>query len=179
MSPTTHDLPDDEWLDLVREALSLGEAPPQALDRALELWRTHGPRRGGPDTLRRWVAVLSADSWAMPPQALGLRAVPSDVRHMLFTTDARDVDVRIAPQAEGFALSGQHLGADAGGHVELSWVAGGAPVPSPLGSALNDMGEFRFDGVAPGTYLLTVRIGGDEIVLPPFDVGSPATGLGT
>ena len=178
MSPTP-DLPEDEWLDLVREALSLDEAPPQALDRALELWRAHGPRRRGPDTLRRWVAVLSADSWAMPQQALGLRAVPSDVRHMLFTAAARDVDVRIAPQGEGFALSGQHLGPDAGGHVELSWVAGGTPVPATLDSALNDMGEFRFDGVAPGTYLLTVHIGSDEIALPPFDVGSPATGLGT
>jgi hypothetical protein len=177
MSPT-HDLPEDDWLDLVREALAIGEAPPQALHHALELWRTHGPRRREEGALRRWVAVLSADSWAMPQQALGLRAAPSDVRHMLFTADDRDVDIRIAPQAEGFALSGQHLGPDAGGHVELSWVAGGTPATSPLDSALDDMGEFRFDGVAPGTYLLTVRIGGDEIVLPPFDVGSPADGPG-
>ena len=175
MSPTP-DLPEDEWLALVREALALGEAPPQTVDRALELWRTHGPRRRAADALRRWVAVLSVDSWAMPQQALGLRDAPSDVRHMLFTANDRDVDVRIAPQAEGFALTGQHLGPDAGGHVELSWVAGGTPVTLPLDAALNDMGEFRFDSVAPGTYLLTVRIGGDEIVLPPFDVGSAAAG---
>ena len=178
MNPTP-ELPEDDWLELVREALAIGDAPPRTVDRALELWRTHGPRPRGPEALRRWVAVLSADSWAMPQQALGLRAVPSEVRHMLFTADDRDVDVRIAPQADGFALSGQHLGPDAGGHVELSWVAGGTPVMSPLDTTLNDMGEFRFDGVAPGTYLLTVRIGSDEIVLPPFDVGSPATGLGT
>ena len=177
MSPTP-DLPEDEWLALVREALALGEAPPQTVGRALELWRMHGPRRRGADALRRWVAVLRADSWATPQQALGLRNAPSDVRHMLFTANDRNVDLRIAPQAEGFALSGQHLGPDAGGHVELSWVAGGSPVPSPLDRALNDMGEFRFDGVTPGTYLLTVRIGGDEIVLPPFDVGSSAIGGG-
>ena len=178
MNPTD-DLPEEEWLALVREALAMGDAPPRSVSGALELWRTHGPRRQAPDALRRWVAVLSSDSWAVTPQALGLRALPSDVRHMLFTADERDVDVRIAPQAEGFAVSGQHLGPDAGGSVELSWVAGGTPVPAPLGSALNDLGEFRFDGVEPGTYLLTVRIGSDEIVLPPFDVGSPAAGPGT
>lgn len=178
MNPA-NDLPEEEWLALVREALSIGDAPPSSVRGALELWRTHGPRRHAPDAPRRWVAVLSSDTWAVAPQALGLRALPSDVRHMLFAADERDVDVRIAPQAEGFAVSGQHLGPDAGGSVELSWVAGGKPVPAPLGSALNDMGEFRFDGVEPGTYLLTLRIGSDEIVLPPFDVGSPAAGPGT
>lgn len=177
MSPT-HDTPDDEWLQLVREALDMGQAPPRTVDLALELWRTHGPRRSGPGALRRWVARLCADSWTLPQQAFGLRAAPSDVRHLLFTANERDVNLRISPQPEGFALSGQHLGPDAGGHAELSWVAGGTPSPSPLGIALNDTGEFRFDGVAPGTYLLTVRIGSDEIVLPPFDVGSCADGAG-
>lgn len=177
MSPTP-DTPEDDWLDLVRQALAVRDSPPQTLQHALDLWRTHGPRPRGTPPQRRWGAVLSADSWALPQQALGLRAAPSDVRHMLFTANDRDVDVRVAPQAEGFALSGQHLGPNAGGYAELSWVSGGMPVTSPLGTALNDMGEFRFDGVAPGIYVLTVRIGGDEIVLPPFEIGLPAAAPG-
>ena len=33
------------------------------------------------------------------------------------------------------------------------------------------MGEFRLEGIRRGTYVLTLRLGEDEIVLPPIDVG--------
>lgn len=166
-------LPDEEWLELVRQALTMPEASPQLVLSALELWRTHGPAPAAAATVRRWVAVLGFDSWSAPPLALGLRALPSQVRHLLFSADERDVDLRIVPEAEGFALSGQHLGPDGHGRVELSWVAGGGGPSAQRVAALNDMGEFRLEGVAEGSYVLTVRIGDDEIVLPPIEVGLP------
>jgi hypothetical protein len=168
-------LPDEEWLELVRQALALPEAPPQLVQSALELWRVHGPApeaRAG-KAVRRWVAVLGFDSWSAPPLALGLRAVPSQVRHLLFSADERDVDLRIAPEAEGFALRGQHLGPEGQGQVELTWVAGAGGPSAQRAAALNDRGEFRLEGVHEGTYVLTVRIGDDEIVLPPIEVGLP------
>ena len=39
---------------------------------------------------------------------------------------------------------------------------------------LDDLGAFRLDGVRGGIYRLTLRVGGDEIVLPPIVVGERA-----
>lgn len=166
-------LPDDEWLELVRQALAMPEAPPRLVQSALELWRVHGPAPAAAGAVRRWVAMLDFDSWSTPPLALGLRALPSQVRHLLFSAEERDVDLRIVPEAEGFALSGQHLGPDGQGQVELTWVAGGDGPAARRAAALNDRGEFRLEDVREGTYVLTVRIGDDEIVLPPIEVGLP------
>jgi hypothetical protein len=166
--------PEDEWLRLVREAVAMPDAPPQLLQSTLELWRTHGARPSASGALRRWIAALSFDSWSAPALAAGVRALPSEVRHLLFTTHGRDVDLRIAPLADGFALSGQHLGPDDAGHVALTWLAGSGEPPARQDAALNAMGEFRLEGVRQGTYLLTVLLGDDEIVLPPIDVGPAA-----
>ncbi len=165
--------PEDEWLELVREALAMPETPPQLVHSALELWRTQRPAPAAAGALRRWVAVLGFDSWSAPPLALGLRALPSPVRQLLFSADERDVDLRIVPEAEGFTLRGQHLGPDGQGRVELTWVGSGQGPSAQHSAALNDLGEFRLDGVNEGTYVLTVHIGGDEIVLPPIEVGLP------
>jgi hypothetical protein len=94
----------------------------------------------------------------------------SHVRSLVFSAAARDIDLRIAPQDDAFLLGGQLLGPNGEGSVELA----GEPARSaPRVVALSRLGEFRIDGVGQGTYLLTLRLGGDEIVLSPIEVGLP------
>ena len=93
--------------------------------------------------------------------------MPADTRHLLFSAMGRDIDLRIAPAEELFALSGQILGPDEAGRVEVN-AAGSA---DKRVASIDDLGEFRVDGLPKGTYLLTLRMGSDEIALPPIEVG--------
>jgi len=127
------------------------------------------------ETLRRVVAVLSFDSWAQPAPALGMRSLKAPTRHLLFSAEGRDIDLRIAPAARAFALTGQILGPDETGSVELAEIGGGAPARSV---ALDALGEFRIDDLERGRYVVTLRMGGDEIVLPEVDVGDGGVDAG-
>ena len=183
-------LSDDEWQALVRQALALPDAPDHAVRRALALWRQHGPApKPTRPALQRWVAVLAFDSWAAVPVAAGMRALPSEVRHLLFAAEGCDIDLRVAPLREGFALSGQLLGplpapllGDAtAGRIEITGIRGngsgsGSDGTAPRSVPLDALGEFRIDGVARGTYVMTLHLGGNEIELPPIDVGPPRAG---
>lgn len=169
-------LNDVEFAQLVQRAVAMPDVPPRLERAAIELWST-----GQPNTLksvaaaglRLVTAALSFDSWARPPLAMGMRSVASDTRHLLFSAQGRDIDLRISPAADQFALTGQILGPDEAGVIELAArthegqkASGARIVP------LDALGEFRLDGVPGGTYQMTLRMGGDEIVLPPIEVGS-------
>ena len=73
-------------------------------------------------------------------------------------------------------MSGQVLGPDTCGAVELIAEPAGAagPAGAPRAFELRDFGEFRFVDVAAGRYMLTLRFGDDEIVLPQIEVGAPS-----
>jgi hypothetical protein len=130
--------------------------------------------------LRHVAAVLSFDSWAAPAVALGMRGQRVATRHLLFNAEGRDIDLRIAPSppvAAGmapvsFALSGQILGPDDSGELELARAGG----PATQRTALDAMGEFRLDDLAPGLYTLTLRLGDEQIVLPGLQVGPQPDG---
>jgi hypothetical protein len=169
-------LSDDEFLQRVQRAVAMPEAPTAFVQAAIALWPERHAIKGNDvvtAAVRLIAGVLSFDSWARPAVALGLRGTAADTRHLLFSAKGRDVDLRISLAADRFALSGQILGPDETGLVELSThgadgfkAAGARVVP------LDDFGEFRLDDVGVGTYRLTVRVGSDEIVLPPIDVGA-------
>jgi hypothetical protein len=77
--------------------------------------------------------------------------------------------------ADLFALTGQILGPDEVGQIELSAASGGALGESDARTAqLDAMGEFHLEGVPAGVYRLTLRMGGDVIVLPLIEVGERA-----
>lgn len=168
-------LNDDEFVHLVQRAVALPDAPPELVQAAVGLWaqRQATPladaARAG---LRLVRAVLSFDSWARPAVALGMRGMSAPTRHLLFTAQGRDIDLRIIPLAEHFALAGQILGPDEVGMVELATATqpGGAGDGARVAS-LDALGEFRLEGVRVGTYHMTLRLGGDEIVLPPIEIG--------
>lgn len=172
-------LSDDEFVHLVQRAVALPDAPPELVRAAIGLWaqREATPLADAARAGFRLVsAVLSFDSWARPPVALGMRGVATETRHLLFSAKGRDIDLRISRAADLFALTGQILGPDEAGLVELSAPSGGAPGGTDARTTpLDAMGEFRLDGVQGGTYRLTLRMGGDEIVLPPIEVGERAS----
>jgi len=167
-----HSLSDNEWFQLVQRAAALPDVPEPLTRAALNLWpadRLPAIARTA-EPLRRLAALLTFDSWAAPAVAVGMRALPSDVRHLLFTATGRDIDLRIAPLDGRFALAGQVLGPDETGSLEL--VCRSDELSAPQAANLDELGEFRLDGVSRGTYQLTLRLGNDEIVLPLIEVGA-------
>lgn len=157
------DAPEEEFARIVRRVAPRREpAPPEPSAGLWESART---------VLGRVVAALSFDSRATAPQASGMRARGSDTRHLLFSAKGRDIDLRIVPSADGFALSGQVLGPGESGSVHLATCLRGAARSQAWQAAtLDDLGEFHIDALVAGTYEITLRLGGDEIALPPIDV---------
>jgi hypothetical protein len=166
-------LSDDELLALVQQAITMPDAPPELIGRALALWDLHRPPPRAQGSPRRWLTALRFDSWAGTPVAAGMRALHDDVRQMLFAAEGCDIDLRIAPAAEGFALSGQLLGLDARGSVELVVHGRGGEPPLQRHVAIDELSEFSIDAVDRGTYQLIVHLDTGEIVLPPIEVGPP------
>lgn len=168
-------LSDDEFTQLAQRAANLADAPPALVRAAIELWpqrQTASLGEVARSAMRLVTAVLSFDSWARPAVALGMRAAASDTRHLLFSAMGRDIDLRISPVAEHFAISGQILGPDEAGVIELATQSdAGVEGTGAYVTSLDYLGEFRLDAVRVGTYRLTLRMGGDEIVLPPIEVG--------
>lgn len=169
------DLSDDEFAALARQGLAMPDAPAAWVNAATALWSTRPVtlKETATAALRLLKGVLTFDSWAPGSAAMAVRSADSSTRHLLFSAQGRDIDLRVAPDAQRFALAGQILGPDEAGIVELS---ADDTDDSALGTvrqiALDAMGEFRLDGIASGRYVLTLRLGDDVIVLPPIDVGA-------
>jgi hypothetical protein len=164
---------DDPFAQQVRRAVhALPDAPAAWQQAAIGLWpAAPGPLASAGQALVRLVtAVLTFDSWATPGLALGMRSLRSPTRHLLYSAQGRDIDLRITPAAEHFTVNGQILGPDETGHIEL--VAQGDS--HAQGAALDAMGEFRIDGVRAGRYMLTLHLGDQPIVVQTLDVGEPA-----
>jgi hypothetical protein len=161
-------LTDAELVALLCRAAAMADAPSKLIQGANSAWPSaQGPVKAA---TRLLAAALRFDSWAGAPLAFGMRALPADTRHLLFSAMGRDIDLRITPDAQHFALAGQILGPDESGRAELRAPPGGRELERI--AAIDELGEFRLDAIECGTYLLTLRLGGDEIVLPPIEVGA-------
>ena len=104
-------LSEDEFAQLVQRAVALPDAPPALVRAAIAQWHAVQPLVPGAAqaVLKRVVAVLTFDSWSQGSLAFGVRAASSEIRHLLFSAEGRDIDVRITPMANGssFAMTGQ------------------------------------------------------------------------
>lgn len=173
---TVDSLSDDEFSHLVQRAVrELPEVPSALTLSVLALWPTSPGQLGqaakalASGVLRRIQAQLSFDSWAGPSVAHGMRSLPAATRHLLFSAQGRDIDLRIVPTAPAFTLAGQILGPDESGRIELRPLA--EPHAAPQAVELDEVGEFRIEGVARGDYALTLHLNGDLIELAPLQVG--------
>jgi hypothetical protein len=138
---------------LISEATVIASPPPEVRDTLIDRFGAYaaGKRRSG--LLKRVVATLSFDSDLQP--ALGLRATgaPGSQRQFVYSSEVADVaiNLRTRPQ-DGLAdLYGQIFpvdGTDPGafGAQLLNGTSEAAT------TATNDLGEFSFGAVPPGTY---------------------------
>jgi hypothetical protein len=140
------------------------DAPRDVLAAALSLFPARPAREG---FLRRVVAALSFDSTA-PAPAFGVRSgQASSTRQLLFSAGDVDVDLRVAPDAEGWAVSGQVLGECAGGWAEL----GGAEESGRAARAeLNELCEFALPAVPAGSYTLRLRLDDLLVEIPDLNL---------
>lgn len=137
------------------------DAPDHVINRAIRLLRPAPD--AAPGLLRRIAAALRFDS-AAAPLAMGMRSDQEAPRQLLFEAEDRDLDVRIAAGAGQFRISGQILGPDEGGSVELI----GAKLTVRVG--LNLLSEFTLPPVPPGRYRLVLRQGDREVETAPFEL---------
>jgi hypothetical protein len=145
------------------------DAPRDVLAGAVNLFAAR-PRREG--FLRRVVAALSFDSHAVQQPAFGVRSgEPSSSRQLLFSAGDVDVDLRLAPEAEGWAVSGQVLGACAGGWAELGDAEDSEePEQKSARAELNELCEFALPVVPAGSYTLRLRLDDLLVEIPDLNL---------
>jgi hypothetical protein len=164
---------DDAFERLLRRSASLSEASESVLTRVIALADAREAAPAAPaavpraGVLRRLVAAVGFDSgWALAP---GVRGA-GEVRQLLFSSEGRDIDLRIAPRRDSadarFEVAGQLFGPDVAGTVSLRGDGYAADGP------WNDLAEFRFDDVPPGPLRLTLRSAEWEIELPVIDIAA-------
>jgi hypothetical protein len=96
-----------------------------------------------------------------------VRAAAATGRQLLFNAGDNELHLQIAQAGEGWQVTGQVLGACAGGEVELRGTG------EPLRAALNEMCEFTLAPLAAGVYTLTLRLGEVEMEIPELEIGEP------
>ncbi len=171
---TVEQFTDDEFAQHVHRAVrELPDAPAAWQQSAIAVWQapaTPSSLSAAAHALMRYVtAVLTFDSWATSTLAHGMRSARNPTRHLLYSTQGRDIDLRITASAEHFALSGQVLGPDDTGWVELARTD--APGQPGHHASLDELGEFRLEAVPAGRYVLTLHLGQDSMQVQDIDVG--------
>jgi hypothetical protein len=154
------------WLERViglMRADTSEDAPPAVIARARRLFQA----RAAPASTeqRRIPALVHFDS-RQRPVALGIRSGQPAARQLLLKAEGYDLDVRITPTGADWQVSGQLLGPDTNGQVELQGVAG------TVQAELNDLGEFSLPPTSPGVYSLILRLGNLEVELPHLEIGA-------
>jgi len=155
-------------LELLRDARSAAGWPEvgEALGRAA---RRAGDRpRAAPAALGR--LVYDSASGARP--AVALRGAGPAARHLVLSAGALQLDLALLADApEGDTLVGQVSGlADASAASCL--LAGDA---GARWSPLEGNGDFRFERVTPGHYLLSVDGGSERLLVPDLDLSATAS----
>jgi hypothetical protein len=164
--------PDDDLEPRLRASRRLIDAPEALIQRAIDVFQATAtvPQ---PGLLQRWLANLTFDTGLAPAAALGLRSGGVGARQLLFSSEGRDIDLRLvaessAERGRAWRLSGQILGPDAKGTVLVRYQN------TLRSTAWNDLAEFSLDGIPEGRIEVTLRSGEWEIDLPPIDI--PAAG---
>lgn len=151
-------------------------APPPELRQALlGIFGPSSSRAVGARLVQRIAAVLTSDSWAgvAPVGVRGGTAAPE--RHLAYSTEATDLVLDISPAPRGrFRIDGQVLpntapdtGPDGIFYVQL--------LADDIEAAItlcDEVGEFTFDDLAPGTYRLVVGTDQAEIIVEPVELTS-------
>ena len=104
----------------------------------------------------------------------GLRSagLSRQTRHLMFSADGRDIDLRIVSAANSYVLAGKSSDPRSGfgrDPVDTSIDRDGPP---PQSVELDDLGSLNWKQCAPAPYWMTPGFAGDVVELPPIDVGN-------
>jgi anti-sigma factor RsiW len=144
------------------------DAPPAVLARAVQLFRTRAVTPA-PSLVQRIVAALRFESTPLTP-AFGLRGESAAVRQLIYTAgdSAIDIDLRIAPAAGGWQVSGQLLGDDLGpGVARLHGAAFSAEAP------IDALSTFALPPAPAAVYTLTLTWPTLAIAVEELVLGTP------
>ena len=160
---------DVAWLrafNLISEDTVIASPPPEVRGALVERFEAYAQSKRGPGSLKRFVAKLSFDSGRQP--AFGLRAtgMPEPQREFVYCSDVADITISVRLRAQDglwdfdgqiFPLDGTDPGAFLARLLDDSSEA--------ATTTTNDLGEFSFGSVSPGTYEVLVRSDQVEIRL--------------
>jgi hypothetical protein len=165
---------DVAWLrafNLVSKDTVIASTPPEMRDALVELFQDYADRERRPGVLKRFVAELSFDSGQQA--ALGLRATntPELQREFVYCSEVADIaiSVRLRPQDGLWDVDGQVFPLDGSDSraFDARLLDGSSEVAT---TTTNDLGEFSFGAVAPGTYEVLASSDQVEIRLTGVEV---------
>jgi hypothetical protein len=164
-----------EWLRAFARASedTVLDAPsPEVREESIRRFDAYAEGRRTPGVLQRLVASLSSESGLQP--AFGVRSADSQEaaqRHLTYTTDAAEIALNISPRPrDGYLdLDGQVFPADAADPASFSvrLLSGADEVGL---TATDELGEFDFEAVPPGTYQILVSTDRVEILISPVEL---------
>src|SRR5262245_12761333 len=136
-------------------------APAQALARVMGMLPQAAPQSS---ILRRIVATLKFDTVGLSP-AYGIRSDAAAERQLLFEAGETQLHLQVAPSGEHWVITGQVLGPQGAGSVELSGESG------VIQSTLDERCEFELPPVTPGSYWMVLRLSDLEFEVPELKLG--------
>lgn len=162
-----------EWLRAfarMSEDTVLASPPPEVHEDLLRRFEGYAREKRRPGILERLVATLSFDGGLQP--AFGVRSARAQEsqRQLVYSTDAADIALNVSPRGGLLDLDGQVFPTGEDETVPFSVQLlddRGAEVGV---TATDELGEFAFEAVAPGTYQILLGNGRVEILILPVDL---------
>lgn len=162
------------WLQtftVISQATVIAPPPPKVRDTLVDRFEAYAESHRRTGILTRLAATLSFDSGMQP--AFGLRAagVPESQRQFVYSSEVADVAINLRSRPhDGLSdLDGQIFpvdGTDPGAFI-AQLLNGSSEAPT---TATNDLGEFSFWAVPPGTYEVLASSDQVEIQLTGVEV---------
>jgi hypothetical protein len=149
------------------------DAPPEAVrSELIRRFAAYAEGRRSPGFLQRLVASLSFDSGLQP--AFGVRSAGSREaaqRQLIYTTDAAEIalNIRPRPRDEHLDLDGQVFPAAGADPTSFSVQLLRGTEEVDL-TAPDDLGEFGFESIPPGTYQILISSDRVEILISPVEL---------
>lgn len=163
-----------EWLQAfaaVSENTVIASPPPKVRKTLVERFEAYAERKRGPGILKRLVATLSFDSALQPAPGLRASYAPDQQREFVYCSEVADIaiTVRLRPHDGLSEIEGQIFPIN-GADPEAFGVRllDGASVVAAI--TANDLGEFSFGAVPPGTYEVLATSDRAEIWLTGIEV---------
>lgn len=145
--------------------------PPELRQALLGIFRPSPSRTSRPGLIERIAAVLISDSWAgLAPAGVRGETAAAE-RHLTYSSPATDLVLDVSPAPRGhFRIDGQVLpNTDADGIFCVQVLSDDIEAAITL---CDDVGEFTFDELAPGTYRIVVSMDLAEIIVEPVELAS-------